>query len=78
MKNLFLSLSFIFILSFSVNAQMIRVNGVESFLANDSNTFDSSLSAEDIRKIKLKKYLTEAFEPATIDNDSKKEFFFKI
>ena len=62
----------IFILLFSIslslcNAQLIRVNGVESILAVDNDEFDlSKLSKEDIRKIKLKKYLTKGFKPASV------------
>ncbi len=76
MKKFFLP--FLFVLSLvSVNAQIININGVPSLLVVDNNDgLDSKLSAEDKRKIRLKKYLTEGFKPSKID-DQKKIFFLR-
>lgn len=65
-----LSILLLFLFTVLTNAQLIRVNGVESFLVVDNNEFDlSKFSASDIKKIKLKKYLTEGFKPASIEGN---------
>lgn len=74
MKNLFYAVIIIF-LSQNVLAQVVNINGAPTFLVLDDNDgLDSSLSPEDKRKIRLKKYLTEGFKPAMFNSD--KEVFF--
>lgn len=75
MKKLTFILSFFLLITCTIHGQLIKVNGVESFLAVENKDFDQTqLSPEDIRKIKLKKYLTEGFKPSSIDGN--KEVFY--
>jgi len=66
----FLLLLFVFSLSYTTHAQMVRVNGYEQILSPKS----AEDIPEDLKKIQFKKYLFQDYKPAYVDDFKERAF----